>query len=197
MPQNQPIPFELIRFDLDNLNIPDAEFSIRRLSDMAGYFADEAAYQKVLAESDPVLYEVYSISPAQGDGDLNYGFGILMPGKIGDEYYLTKGHLHNWRASAEIYIGLSGEGYMLLEDEATRESRLIPFAKDSIIYVPGNTAHRTINTGKEKMIYIGVYPANAGHDYGFVKERGFDCVLVSRNGKPELLNRQTYINSLR
>jgi len=191
------LPFELIQFDPDNPNIPDASLSVRYLSDMAGYFADEAAYQKALAEGDPVLYQVYSITPAQGEGDLNYGFGILMPGQVGAEYYLTKGHLHSWRAAAEIYISLSGEGFMLLEDEATRESRLIPFLKNSIIYVPGHTAHRTINTGTKKLTYIGIYPANAGHDYGFVKERGFDHILVSINGEPELSKRQAFVDSLK
>ena len=75
-------------------------------------------------------------------------------------------------------------------------SRLIPFVKNSIIYVSGNTAHRTINIGKEKLAYIGVYPAKAGHDYGFVKERGFEKVLVSIEGNPVLQNRQDFINSL-
>lgn len=193
----QTLPLELIHFNPDNPDIPGADYSERRLSDLAGYFADETAYQAALAEDDPVLYQVYSLSPAQGEGALNYGLGVLMPGQVGAEYYLTKGHLHSWRAAAEIYIGLRGEGFMLLEDERSRESRLIPFTENSIIYVPGYTAHRTINTGQEKLTYIGIYPANAGHDYGFVKERGFEHVLVSVNGQPELQKRQTFVEALR
>ncbi|MBL7160973.1 MAG: glucose-6-phosphate isomerase [Anaerolineales bacterium] len=191
------LPLQLIQFDPDNPNIPGASLSARYLSDMAGYFADEAAFYEMLAKDDPILYQVYNISPTQGEGDLNYGIGVLMPGQVGAEYYLTKGHLHRWREAAEIYIGLSGEGFMLLEDEATRESRLIPFLKNSIIYVPGHTAHRTINTGTKKLTYIGIYPANAGHDYGFVKERGFDHILVSINGEPELSKRQAFVDSLK
>ena len=38
---------------------------------------------------------------------------------------MTKGHLHAWREAAEFYIGLSGEGVMLLEDEASGESRMV------------------------------------------------------------------------
>jgi glucose-6-phosphate isomerase len=85
-----------------------------------------------------------------------------MPGKIGDEYFLTKGHLHAWRPAAEFYFGLSGEGVMLLEDEATGESRLVPLRPHHAVYVPGHTAHRTVNTGAVPLTYLGVYPARPG-----------------------------------
>ena len=78
---------------------------------------------------------------------------------------------------------------MLLEDESTGSSRLEPLGAGRIVYVPGYTAHRTMNTGTEPLVYIGVYPANAGHDYGSIAERNFLQVLVERDGKPTLLNR--------
>lgn len=56
------------------------------------------------------------------------------------------------------FSGLSGEGVMLLEDEAT-ESRLVPLRPHHAVYVPGHTAHRTMNTGTVPLTYLGVYPA--------------------------------------
>lgn len=162
---------------------------VRKLSDLRGSFADEAAYEAALSQDDPVLYRVVAVEPGNGAGDLHYGLGILFPGKIANEYYLTKGHLHSTREAAEVYIGLSGEGMMLLEDEASGESRLEPLGEGKVVYVPGHTAHRTMNTGTEPLTYFGIYPANAGHDYGVIAKRNFLKILVERDGKPTLLDR--------
>jgi glucose-6-phosphate isomerase len=169
----------------------------RRLSQLRGAFADEAAYEQALAQADPVIYTVSAIEPAQGEGQLHYALGMIKPGRIGVEYYLTKGHLHAWRATAECYIGLSGEGVMLLEDESSGESRLLPLKPNSIVYVPGFTAHRTINTGETPLIYWGIYPAGAGHDYGAIAERNFREVVVAVDGKPVIMDRERFVQSIK
>jgi len=138
-----------------------------------------------------LLYRVTAVEPAQGPGDLHCGIGILYPGRIGDEYHLTKGHLHRTREAAEIYIGLEGEGLMLLEDELTGECRAEPLGANKLVYVPGHVAHRTVNTGSEPLTYFGVYPANAGHDYGIIAERNFSQVVVAENGRPVVKQRQS------
>lgn len=161
----------------------------RRLADLRGCFVDTAAFDTALAAGNPLLYRVASVEPAAGEGDLHYGVGCLMPGKIGDEYFLTKGHLHAWRPAAEFYFGLSGEGVMLLEDESTGESRMVPLRPHHAVYVPGHTAHRTMNIGSTPLTYLGVYPACAGHDYGVIARRNFRCVLVERDGRPVMIER--------
>lgn len=161
----------------------------RRLADLRGCFADAAGYAAALAAANPVVYRVASVAPADGEGDLHYGVGCIMPGQIGGEYFLTKGHLHAWRPAAEFYFGLSGEGLMLLEDEASGESRLVPLRPHQAVYVPGRTAHRTVNTGRTPLTYLGVYPARAGHDYGVIAARNFRCVVVERNGQPVMIAR--------
>lgn len=162
---------------------------VRRLSDLRGCFVDEAAFERALQEADPILYRVVAVEPDEGPGALHYGLGVLYPGKVGGEYYLTKGHYHEVREAAEVYIGLSGKGQMLLEDEDTGESRLEPLEGGTVVYVPGHTAHRTINTGDVPLVYFGVYSAIAGHDYGSIAERNFCKVLVEESGKPVLKDR--------
>jgi glucose-6-phosphate isomerase len=184
-----PLPPHLINFDPETGEIPGTAVTQRHLSHLQNVFADEAAYQQALAADDPVIYRVYSVEPGTGDGDLQYGIGVLMPGKIGDEYYMTKGHYHEWRDAAEVYIGLRGEGMMLLEDEATGDTRLVSFCANQIVYVPGHTAHRTLNIGDEPLVYIGVYPAKAGHDYGAIADRNFLHIVVERDGVPTLIER--------
>lgn len=161
----------------------------RRLSQLGSCFADAAAYQAALGQDDTLVYRVTAVEPAHGLGDLHYGLGILYPGKVGNEYFLTKGHLHSTREAAEVYIGLSGEGMMLLEDEITGESRLEPLGAGKVVYVPGHTAHRTMNTGSQPLTYFGIYPANAGHDYGAIAQRNFLKILVEEDGQPRLKDR--------
>lgn len=182
----------LSRYDPATGEIVGAPVVKRHLSDLRGCFADATAYESALAQSNPLLYTVASIEPAGGDGDLHYGIGKLMPGKIGDEYFMTKGHLHAWRPAAEFYFGLSGDGMMLLEDETTGESRLVPLQPNSGVYVPGHTAHRTMNVGNTPLTYIGVYPAKAGHDYSTIAKTNFRCVVVERDGKPVMIERKNF-----
>ncbi len=161
----------------------------RHLSDLRGSFVDSQAYEEALRQDDPLIYTVTTVEPSNGTGDLHYGLGVVMPGKIGAEYFLTKGHYHAWREAAEVYIALRGEGRMLLEDETSGQSRMVPLGVGNIVYVPGHTAHRTINTGSEPLVYIGVYPAAAGHDYSSIARRNFHKVILERDGHPVLLDR--------
>ena len=184
-----------VDFALDSAALGDRPTVTRRLADLRGCFADAAAYEAALAEGNPVLYEVTAVEPATGDGQMHYGLGILYPGRVGREYNLTKGHLHEHRSAAEVYVGLKGEGAMLLEDEHTGESRLVPLRANSVVYVPGHTAHRTVNTGAEPLVYLGIFPSNAGHDYGAIAERNFRMVAVERDGKPSLIERKAFGNA--
>lgn len=176
--------------------IADAPVLERRLTDLRGYFADERAYAAALARENALLYTVSNVEPAQGEGALHYGITCLLPGRVGDEYYLTKGHYHAWRPAAEYYMGLNGEGILLLEDE-TGHSWTLPLTPNSGVYVPGNTAHRTMNVGTTPLTFLGIYPANAGHDYATIVDRNFRQVVVAVAGKPVVMERSEYVRSLR
>jgi glucose-6-phosphate isomerase, archaeal len=117
----------------------------------------------------------------------------IMACDIGAEYFMTKGHLHAWRPAAEIYFGLTGEGVMLLEDEASGHSLMVPLQPYHAVYVPGRTAHRTINTGMAPLTCLGVYPAKAGHDYGAMATKNFRCVVVERDGRPVMVERNSLV----
>lgn len=179
----------LSRFNPATGEIAGAPVVERRLRDLRGCFADNEAFEAVLARDNPLVYTVASVTPAEGEGDLHYGIGRIMPGKIGHEYYMTKGHLHGWRPAAEFYFGLTGQGVMLLEDEKSGESRMVELLPNHAVYVPGHTAHRTINVGTEPLTYLGVYPAKAGHDYGALAKNNFKCLVAERDGKPAMIQR--------
>lgn len=176
-------------YETEQGELAGAKFVERRLSQLDGCFEDADAFQRAKEKGDPVVYKVGSVEPSDGAGDLHYGLGVLYPGRVGEEYFMTKGHLHAIREAAEVYIGLRGEGFMLLEHETTGESRLEPLGAGKVVYVPGHWAHRTMNTGSEPLTYFGVYPANAGHDYGVIAERNFRKVLVAGPDGPVLKDR--------
>jgi glucose-6-phosphate isomerase len=179
----------LSRFDPATGTLTGGTRVERRLSDIAGIFEDSEAYDAALASGNPLVYSVESIELGSGAGDLHFGLGVIHPGRIGREYFMTKGHLHGWREAAELYLGLSGNGVMLLEDERTGESNLLPLEAGCAVYVPGHTGHRTANVGDSPLSYLGVYPARAGHDYGAFAERNFRYVIADQDGRPTLIRR--------
>lgn len=177
------------RFDAIKGTIRGAQRTERHLSDLAGIFLDEVAYRAACAEGNPLIYSVEVIERRTGDGDLHYGIGVISPGRIGQEYFMTKGHLHAWREAAELYVGLSGNGVILLEDEATGESCMVRLVPGCTVYVPGRTGHRTANVGDAPLSYLGVYPARAGHDHGVYESRNFRCAVVEEAGAPRVIRR--------
>ena len=186
------IPSHFSAYDSITGTIPGRTPTRRLLSDMRGYFADEKAYEAALAQSDALLYTVTAVETQTADGALWCAIGCIYPGKIGREYYMTKGHYHAWRPASEYYIGLRGNGLMLLEDEATGESDTVSLIPDSAVYVPGHTAHRTINVGEEPLTYLGIYSYKAGHDYGAIAERNFHQIVVEIDGTPTMIRRDDY-----
>jgi oxalate decarboxylase/phosphoglucose isomerase-like protein (cupin superfamily) len=46
---------------------------VRTLTSMAGQYADEEAFQKLLSKDNPVLYEVYEIKRPEIAGELLHG----------------------------------------------------------------------------------------------------------------------------
>ena len=168
-----------------------AEFDqhvVRRLSSMKGQYHDQAAYLAMLAQGDPLLYEVYYVERPEIAGELITGLSIVHPGKVGDEYFMTKGHFHAVLETAEIYHTLRGEGLMLLEspegDWAAEALR-----PGYVLYIPPRWAHRSINTGAEQdLVTYFVFPGHAGHDYGTIEKHGFRKLVVERDGRPTIVD---------
>jgi len=158
----------------------------RHLSDMRGMYVDEAASEEAIKGGDPLLYEVYQYDVPFENGQLLVVTTIIQPGKVGDEYYMTKGHFHEKEDRAEIYLGLRGRGYLLLETKGG-EFKAFPVKPGTVTYIPPYWAHRMVNTSQEEFIFFGVYPADAGHNYGDIEKRGFAKVVVEREGKPVLI----------
>lgn len=160
---------------------------VRRLSSMVGYYLDQAALTALLAQDDPVLYEVYSMERPAVAGELICGITILHAGKVGQEYFMTKGHFHAVLATGEIYYALRGTGMMVLETPEG-ETWAEPFVAGQVFYIPPRCAHRTVNTGQDDLHFFWVCPAHAGHDYDTIEQQGFRKRVVEAAGTATIID---------
>jgi glucose-6-phosphate isomerase, archaeal len=159
---------------------------MRRLSEMAGAYADEEAARRLISDAgDPVIYRAFDAPVPEERDHLVYRTTIISPGRVGAEYFMTKGH-HHERDSAEFYLGMAGTGLMVLQDRAgdLRVEKLTP---DVSVYVPPGWAHRTVNTGDDDLVFLAVYLGDAGHDYASVERDGFTARVVATGHGPEVV----------
>ncbi len=172
-----------IYFDLLNGLSHTADSTKRKLSQMSRMFSDTEACESILRKDDPVIYEFYELGAPEDSGDLAFGTSITYPGKIGNEYYMTKGHFHSILETAEVYFCLSGRGYMLLENPEG-DWKLEELTPGKAVYVPQRYAHRSINTGTEPFVTFFTFRADAGHDYKTIETKGYRKIVVEENGIP-------------
>lgn len=110
--------------------------SVRKLADLSGIFQDKDAFDQM--DKDLVAYRVSSVFPVNEGtpGGLFMGITYLSPGKVGNEYFMTKGHYHSNIDRAEFYWGIEGEGMLILMNE-NREVWAERMYPGSLHYIPG------------------------------------------------------------
>ncbi|MFU8827501.1 MAG: glucose-6-phosphate isomerase family protein [Brevefilum sp.] len=165
---------------------------VRRLSDLKGQFYNEAAYEAMLAADNTVLYEVYEIKRPEVEGELLSGISIVHPGKVGEEFFMTKGHFHTVLDTAELYYCLNGEGFMVMETPEG-DIAIEALSPGKVLYVPPRWAHRSVCTSRqEDLITFFVYPGNAGHNYGTIEEKGFRKLVVEKENGIEFIDNPNF-----
>jgi len=165
--------------------IPDSYSNhiTRRLSAMKDQFSNQQAYETMLEREDAVVYEVYEIHRPEVAGELRHGVSVVYPGKVGEEFFMTKGHFHAELETAEVYYCLQGEGMMVMETPEG-DWAVEPLRAGSVLYVPPRWAHRSMNSSsQEDLVMFFVYPGNAGHDYGSIETQGLRKLVVERDGQ--------------
>jgi glucose-6-phosphate isomerase len=145
-------------------------------------YADGEAERQLVSGGDPVVYEVLQHDVPTENGQLICCTTVIHSGVVGDEYFMTKGHFHEKRDTGEVYLGLAGRGHLLMfVDDRAAELEMGP---GTLAYVPPYWAHRTLNAGDEPFSFLGVYPADAGHDYGTIEKTGFPQRVVRAASGP-------------
>jgi glucose-6-phosphate isomerase len=120
-------------------------------------------------------------------GFLMVNINAVYPGKVGNEYFMTMGHIHDDPQGApEVYITMKGQGKLVLQakDGRTHVADMLP---GKINYIPATFAHRCVNTSStEPLVYIGVFPSSTKRDYSFTPA-DFKELIVEENGQPKIV----------
>ena len=159
---------------------------VRQLKDIQGIFQDQEAFEAM--NPDTPVYSVQAWMPvAEGTpGGLFFGASTIMSGKVGDEYFMTKGHFHAQSDRAEFYWGVQGKGMLILmdRDRNTWAEEVYP---GSLHYIGSEIAHRLANTGSENLVVGACWPSDAGHNYEEIAGNGFSARLLEIDGNPILI----------
>jgi len=175
-----PVEIGLTNFEMKGSAI---QFQQRHLEEVASIYQDQEAVKKF--PSQTVVYTVQSWQPVTDGtgGGLFFGTSSIMPGKVGREYFMTKGHFHAQSDRAEFYWGVQGKGVLILmdRDRNTWGEEVYP---GSLHYIGKDIAHRLANTGGETLVVGACWPSDAGHDYEEIAVNGFSARLIEIDGHP-------------
>ncbi|MGH9243755.1 MAG: glucose-6-phosphate isomerase family protein [Acidimicrobiales bacterium] len=180
----------LLDMDLGTLR-PQRAVMERRLSDLRAHFLDPDGEATAGSDADPVVYTVYAMPVPPTGSNIQSSTTVLQPGRVGREYFMTKGHFHEIRDRAEVYVGLAGTGRLVLATEDGR-SAIEPMSRGTVGYVPGGWAHRAVNVGDEPLVFFAAYVGDAGHDYETVQRRGFPVAVVAGADGPMVEDNPRY-----
>ena len=151
--------------------------------DMTGVYLDAAALDEQIARDGAELL-VYSVNEQKyqdGLGALIVGTSTVLPGQYGNEFAMTRGHLHATSDRAELYYCLAGKGVMLL-DTVDGQTAAIELTPGKAVNVPGHWVHRSVNVGTEPFVTLFSYAADAGQDYQIIADAGGMKTLVVQDG---------------
>jgi glucose-6-phosphate isomerase len=163
---------------------PERDVVERTLTDLDGFF-------QLSTQGNSVVYRVSAIQVPEANSEVMCSTTVLEPGDVEGEYYMTKGHFHQQRDRSEVYIGLSGEGRLVMarEDDAVC---IEPMHRGTVNYVPGGWAHRSVNVGETPLVFFAAYVADAGHDYETIARDGFPVLVVKGPNGPEVMENPAY-----
>ena len=163
-------PLEIVKspveIDPDNFELKGSPvvFLNRTLGELADIFLDKNG--ATLIPSATPVYTVHSWLPVREwtPGGLFFGTSTIMPGKVGNEYFMTKGHFHELADRSEFYWGIQGKGVLILmdRDRNTWGEEVYP---GSLHYIGSEIAHRLANTGDDNLVVGACWPSDSGHNY--------------------------------
>ena len=161
---------------------------VRTLSDAAENFHDAAAARDRLKTENPVIYEFHEYVATHTREDLIVATCAINPGRIGNEFFMTRGHFHDPSNYVEIYYVAKGKGILVMQS-ADGRSVTAEMTPGSIFHVPPDTFHRSVNVGDEPLVFFGVYSGEADHDYsGRNLAQWVSKLVVEAEGKVAIID---------
>lgn len=176
---------QLPEWIIEGLNL---SYSEKKIKDLIDIFHDKRSLHNIDVEQ--IVYQVQAhMSVEEGTpGGLYMGTTIIYPGKVGNEYFMTRGHYHSLENRSEYYWGIKGEGVLIMMNRKGEiyGEKMFP---GSLHYIGPYTAHRVANTCDTKLIFAASWPSDAGHNYVEIREKGFGAILIDNSGEPKLVRK--------
>jgi len=169
------------------LQVPGLKVSEKKLGQLTGIFRDQQAWSRL--DPETIVYRVWWWEPVPSgtEGGLFWGLTEIQPGRVGKEYFMTRGHRHVVRNRAEFYGTITGTGKLVLMDASGR-TWFEDMTPGSLHYIAGEVAHRIVNTGEVPIRVTACWPSDAGHDYEIAGGHGFNARIVEERGAPVLVS---------
>lgn len=166
----------------------------KKISDLYGIYVHKIMFARMCADDpDRIVYEVCEVRPQAVSGDLIFGTTHMEPGKVGDEFFVTRGHIHARANRPETYYGESGDGLMLLESPRG-DIRIMEVKPKALIYVPPMWIHRSVNVGNTPLVMSFCYPVDSGQDYEIIAQsRGMAVRIVADGGGWKAIDNTDYV----
>jgi mannose-6-phosphate isomerase-like protein (cupin superfamily) len=101
-------------------------------------------------------YSIRLIDGAVGAENLDVHVNVLAPGA-------PRGRLHRHTRSDNVYIVISGEGLLVIENENHT------IVADDVVFIPAGTRHSLSNVSEDELVVCEVY-SPAGPAFDFVAE---------------------------
>src|SRR4051794_33832639 len=94
--------------------------AVKTVGDLHDYWLSPAQ----IRDPDEVLYRTQTFwsAPEGTEGAVLWGNTTLMAGRVGEEFFMTRGHRHVKKTHGELCITVSGRGALLLMDESRNTS---------------------------------------------------------------------------
>jgi glucose-6-phosphate isomerase len=144
----------------------------KKFADLRELYADKAAFDAMRSEwSERIVYDVSDFCTNSSPGDLAFGVTRMSPGKVGEEFFLTRGHVHKQARRPEIYYGQKGSGLMLMESPEG-DVRIVAIEPLTVCYVPPYWIHRSVNVGSGDLVMLFCYPSDSGQVYDIIVSSG-------------------------
>jgi glucose-6-phosphate isomerase, archaeal len=148
--------------------------SERTVSDLAPIWR-----QAPKEDDERVVYRTYGMpGHDREDPELLYASTVIEPGRVEDEFFMTRGHFHIKPERGEWILTLRGEGALVLRDRAGN-AWTEALAPGRVQLIPGHLAHRVVNTGSEPLAFVVTWLADCGHDYETIAREGFGLRLLA------------------
>jgi glucose-6-phosphate isomerase, archaeal len=147
----------------------NGKHGVRRLKDLKNLFLNQEKVKEILRRGEnPIIYETF----VEDKSPMKLGLTVMNSGKIGKEFYFTKGHIHLSK-SEEFYILMEGKGKLL--KQKGNKTRVINLKKGDLALIGKGEAHRLINTGRRKLKVLTIYHERSKPDYSVkFKKRFFE-----------------------